>query len=224
MIDRMININRQVKKGIIDRLDNGLYILSSTRDIIKETNFLNTKSLTVIVHDGPFYQSNEINPEYKNRVNEIIKKYTSPVLIAVEAWHNSGYDNENYKSNEEEVLEWIQSLNPEGPRLFYLTQGPSSKPLFPKTESLVDCIKKTFGPEEIVVCGAELSIYKNPDTNTEIYGSCVGGTYNLFAQHFSTKLYLSHCWITENSTKKPNITKMRKIILDFKKVFKEIIR
>ncbi|MGV8086915.1 MAG: hypothetical protein ACP5N1_04750 [Candidatus Woesearchaeota archaeon] len=170
-------LNRKTqKKPELILLENKLMILPGT-DI---SNCV-TEELIMLIH--PFlpkcYVSNKKNPNYEQRITELVRNYKSPILI--------GFDYTLLSAS----TSWLQNFNPEGPRIIYQTHFASSSPNQLTEEDLIENIRYTFNPSKIKLCGAELWLEDNGNLSKP---GCVNYMYRLLNPHFTVNLDKEYCW------------------------------
>lgn len=123
-----------------------------------------------------FYVNDENNPAYEETRDTFLHESRRAILIGAPL------------AELQEYAEWLRSLEPQGPRILFLTRQYNPEPVWPK--QLARGIQEVFDPRKIVIRGAELSL----DDGVPNYG-CVYGT-QAFLEDLESEIEPEHCWLT----------------------------
>jgi len=182
----IVLINETVDQGQLVRLKGGLLALPGFNDF-------KCSQLGVLIH--PYnqfvYENDSDNPHYEERRDDLVKNYPQPLLLGLE-----GIDEINEEITLYWSLEWLESLNPQGPRIIYITDSANPLPIFPLDwEGLSLALFENTHSSEAFIGGAEL--HRKGETISPHLG-CVNQAYFNLAKYFSKiRIDEEYCWKCE---------------------------
>lgn len=115
--------------------------------------------------------------DYFEKIKQIIKKDTRSAIITQPHWDYN------------RLKKYIEQINPLGKREILTTPGEPYGRNYPIPligwEKFIEELKK-INNKEIIICGAQLGIWKGI-FNKDYFGHCVGGTYNNLKKKIKNK-------------------------------------
>ena len=169
-------INEDIEQLELITLKSGFLILPET-----DISNLITEELIVLAH--PFhskaYVNDKKNPKYENKRDQLVRSCKSPILI--------GFEDARLPIS----TRWLQRLQPQGPRIIYLTDYGNPMPTQPSEKDFVERVKTTFNPSKIRLGGAELYLQKDGELAKR---GCVNSTYRFLSPHLAVTIDRRYCW------------------------------
>jgi len=194
-------VQRTMDENGLEKAADFIYTLSGT-----PSRSFNLDRLVILIHPYgglDFMQNETTNPDYVQRRDRLVSEHEDPILMGIELGLESSTFYDGNKPgvvrdvSPNDVISWVASLNPSGPRYFYFTEYGNPSPILQGTEELFGKIKDLFSPDKIVLGGAELEVSESGRMRKD--SGCVNGMYQRLKDHFKTEVNKEYCWLQQQA-------------------------